>query len=274
MPNILGIAIALVVLTAVLSTVERLFPARSKRWRRAGMGTDIIFWFFTPVVTRPITYAAVVVAVLAVATLAGVRLDGEHIRAYLDRDTAIKQQPVGVQAIEALIMLDFIAYWMHRLFHGNSVLWPFHAVHHSSTEVDWLSSVRVHPVNDLVTRAAQAVPLVALGFNPTILAAAVPFFTFYAIFVHANVPWGYGRLRYVVASPAFHRWHHTSETEGLNKNFAGLLPLWDVAFGTFYMPARQPEQFGLSGYDVPSGFVGQIVQPLRRRTPARAVAGA
>jgi len=49
-----------------------------------------------------------------------------------------------------------------------------------------------------------------------------------------------GPLRAVLASPRFHRWHHTSAKEGRDKNFAGLLPLWDILFGTYYMPDLQP----------------------------------
>ena len=75
-----------------------------------------------------------------------------------------------------------------------------------------------------------------LGFSPAAVAAYIPFLTCYAVFLHANVSWGFGRLGWLVASPKFHRWHHTSEDEGLDKNFAGLLPLFDVAFGTYYMP--------------------------------------
>jgi sterol desaturase/sphingolipid hydroxylase (fatty acid hydroxylase superfamily) len=80
------------------------------------------------------------------------------------------------------------------------------------------------------------------------------------------VSWTYGPLRYVFASPAFHRWHHTSEEEGLDKNFAGLFPFIDVIFGTFYMPVeRQPQRFGILHNDVPEGLLGQLVYPFRGR---------
>lgn len=63
----------------------------------------------------------------------------------------------------------------------------------------------------------------------------------------------------MLASPAFHRSHHTSEEEGLDTNFAGLLPFIDLLFGTFYMPeGRQPERFGLAHEDVPHGLLGQL----------------
>jgi sterol desaturase/sphingolipid hydroxylase (fatty acid hydroxylase superfamily) len=159
---------------------------------------------------------------------------------------------------EVLLLGDLVGYWVHRLFHGRR-LWRFHAVHHGSKDLDWLSAVRLHPVNDVVSRVAQVIPVLLLGFPPMILAAYVPFLTFWAIFLHANVPWSFGPLRYVIASPAFHRWHHTSEEEGRDKNF-----------GTFYLPAgRQPRRFGLADEEVPEGLVAQLVYPFSRRRPPR-----
>jgi len=70
----------------------------------------------------------------------------------------------------------------------------------------------------------------------------------------------------VIASPTFHRWHHTSEREGLDKNFAGLLAFLDVIFGTFYLPkGQQPRCFGVEGEDVPPTLLGQLLYPFRRR---------
>ena len=63
-----------------------------------------------------------------------------------------------------------------------------------------------------------------------------PFNMFHSAFVHANLSWSLGPFRYVLATPIFHRWHHTSREEGGNTNFAGTFPLWDILFGTFRMP--------------------------------------
>jgi sterol desaturase/sphingolipid hydroxylase (fatty acid hydroxylase superfamily) len=162
--------------------------------------------------------------------------------------------PVWAQTVTVLVAGDFIGYWAHRWFHGPR-LWRFHAVHHSSEEVDWLSSVRLHPINDIGGRLLRAVPFAVLGFSPTVIAAYIPFLTFHALLLHANVKWTFGPLRYVISSPVFHRWHHSSELEAVGKNFSGLFPVWDVLFGTFYMPARQqPLTFGAPQAEVPEGF--------------------
>jgi hypothetical protein len=86
--------------------------------------------------------------------------------------------------------------------------------------------------------------------------------------VHANLNWTFGPLRYLLASPVFHRWHHTLEGEGLNKNFAPTFPFLDLIFGTFYMPpGKLPEQFGNGEPDFPEGFLGQLIYPLMKKKP-------
>ena len=72
-----------------------------------------------------------------------------------------------------------------------------------------------------------------------------------------------GPLHAVLASPRFHRWHHTSPKEGRDTNFAGLLPLWDILFGTYSMLASQPARFGIHDA-VSTDLLGQLIWPFRR----------
>ncbi len=271
-PTLAGTIFAFLLLGAILWPIERFFPSiRGQRLWRSGIKTDLAYWFFTPLVTKALTRGALVVAVVLLALAAGIRLDKEHIQAFLhDPSRRVQRQPAGLQVLEVLLLGDLLGYWTHRLFHGRR-LWPFHAVHHASKQLDWLSSVRLHPVNDAVSRLVSALPILLLGFSPLVLAGYVPFLTFYAILIHANVSWTFGPLRYVLASPGFHRWHHTSQEEGLDKNFAGLFPFIDLLFGTFYMPeGRRPERFGVLNEDVPEGLLGQLAYPFRRAAPPAA----
>jgi sterol desaturase/sphingolipid hydroxylase (fatty acid hydroxylase superfamily) len=117
-------------------------------------------------------------------------------------------------------------------------------------------------VNDLVSKFLQVSPLLLLGFNPFATLSAAPFFTLYAILLHADVDWDFGPLRGVLASPVFHRWHHSKDREAWDKNFAGLLPVWDRIFGTYYMPAgRIPENFGIPE-ELPRNLLGQLIHPF------------
>ena len=257
--------VSLLVLSAAFWLLERWQPSLpGQRRDRTQTLTDLAYWFFTPLVTRFVTRLSLGLVFLLVAVSQGITFE-DFRTAAATRRTWASSLPAAIQIPLVLLLADLLAYWTHRLFHGRT-LWPFHAIHHSSTTVDWLSSVRLHPVNDLVSRIAQVLPLYWLGFSGAVLAAFVPFLTLYALLLHANVSWTYGPLRYVIASPAFHRWHHTSEEEGLDKNFSGLFPFIDLAFGTFYMPAdRQPQRFGILDNDVPGGLLGQLVYPFRRR---------
>jgi sterol desaturase/sphingolipid hydroxylase (fatty acid hydroxylase superfamily) len=264
-PTLISLAVGLVVLSAVFWLIERWRPALPPQRRRAAdTRVDVAYWFFTPIVTRTATRLAVAIVFVVIAASQGLTLD-QLRTTFTTRQTWAASLPIWIQAPLILLLADLLAYWTHRLFHGRW-LWPFHAIHHSSIAVDWLSSVRLHPVNDAVARVVQVLPLYWLGFNAGALAAAVPVLTFYALLLHANLSWSYGPFRYVVASPVFHRWHHTSEAEGLDRNFAGLFPFIDVAFGTFYMPpGRLPQRFGITGDPVPDGLLAQLVYPFRRR---------
>lgn len=258
--TVIGVIIGFVALLIVFRLLEYLRPRdRRLALRRRGFFTDIAWFAFTPLVTKTVTRFGVAVALLPAALLIYGRFDPEMIRHGYG---PLSRLPLWLQALAILLIGDFIAYWMHRWFHGRR-LWNYHAVHHSSVDLDWLSAVRVHPVNDLLMKIASSLPLVMLGFAPLAVAAIVPVLTLMAIALHANLDWDYGPLRAVIASPRFHRWHHTDETAARDKNFAGLFPFWDILFGTYYMPKdKLPESFGTTT-PVPAGFVGQIVFPFR-----------
>lgn len=254
--------IAFAVLLAIYRTLELLRPpAKRLAILRAGFWTDAAYWLATPFLTRTLTRACVIAVIVPVALIVHGRVDGEVIKHGFG---PMSRLPLWLQAVAIVGLSDFISYWMHRLFHRPG-LWRFHAVHHSTVALDWLAAVRVHPVNDAAMRVAGTLPVVALGFAPIAVAGVVPVITFIAILLHANVDWDWGPFRRVVASPCFHRWHHSSEAEGRDRNFAGILPLWDILFGTYYMPkGRVPTAFG-TDTPVPPGLVGQLLFPFRHR---------
>jgi sterol desaturase/sphingolipid hydroxylase (fatty acid hydroxylase superfamily) len=260
-PTLWGLGIAFVILFVVFRAIE-LFRARERRLPvfRRGLLTDGAYWLFTPFVTKAITRICVIGVVIPFALIAYGKIDLDLIEHGFG---PVSRLPLWVQAVGILVIGDFVGYWMHRAFHGRR-LWHFHAIHHSSVDLDWLSAVRLHPVNDAVMRVAGTLPVLALGFAPVAVAGIVPVLTLMAILVHANVDWDWGPLRAVIASPRFHRWHHTDETQARDKNFAGLLPVWDIIFGTYYMPKeRRPTSFG-TATPVPKGLVGQMIFPFRK----------
>ena len=192
MDRVGNLFVALLLLSGFFWLVESLFaanPGQPGLLRRRGLKTDLVYWFVTPLVTKSISQIG-----LAIILILIYRQKPEGIRALLStRDTLLARQPLGLQALEMLVLGDFIGYWVHRWFHGRR-MWRFHAIHHCSQDLDWLSSVRLHPVNDWLSRWIQASVLVVLGFSPAAIAVYVPFLTFYAVFIHANVSWGFGKL--------------------------------------------------------------------------------
>ncbi|HXQ52045.1 MAG TPA: sterol desaturase family protein [Stellaceae bacterium] len=260
MGRIVGLVVAFAALSALFALLQRAASSKAALpLSRRGFGTDALYWLFTALVTRPATRATVLIAALLLIALTGHRLSAQDV---MHGHGPVALLPLWVQGAILLVAMDFVAYWSHRLFHGRA-LWRFHAIHHSSTDLDWLSATRLHPVNDVLTRLFQVAPFLALGAAPAALAGAAPILALYAIFIHADVGWDFGPLRYVIATPAFHRWHHALEDDGRDRNFAGLLPLWDLLFGTFDMPrGAAPARFGTAS-PVPQGMIGQMLYPFR-----------
>jgi lathosterol oxidase len=181
-----------------------------------------------------------------------------------DVQRAIASQPLVAQFVEILVLTDFVQYWVHRAFHQVPMLWRFHRIHHSADVMDWLAGSRLHLVDVAVTRGLTYVPIYVLGFAETALVAYVAFVSIQATFIHANVRFNFGVLRWVMATPQFHHWHHGADREAVDKNFAVHLPLLDRLFGTCYLPGdRWPSSYGLAGgRRVPTGYVRQFIDPF------------
>ncbi len=261
----------------VLTPAERFAPAHPQPlvWRK-GLPLDIIYWFATPLLTRCITAAALAGVFLLVvlgASAAGWGWSDGAPGNLMGGVGPLARQPWWVQALEILILSDFVDYWTHRVLHRGR-WWRIHAIHHSPEEMNWISSARVHPLNDLITRSCQVLPVVLLGFSPASVVAVVPLVSFYVMFLHSNVRWDFGPLRWVLVSPAYHRWHHTSDDEGIDKNFAGIFPIWDLLFGTAHFPRSVlPSRYGLVGYQMPESLATHMLYPFRTGSQTASVMG-
>ena len=232
--------------------------------------TDMHYWLMLP--SARMVSRGVAAVLLAVAAMIYGR---ELTPALFEGFGPVARQPHWLLAIEVLMMMDLTSYWSHRLFHTVPFLWRFHAIHHSATKITWSTAGRLHPINDILNYAFGMIPAFLLGFPIGILISVAPALAWYAIAAHTDWNPSYGPLRRVFASPKFHRWHHTHSHEGGNKNFANLFSLWDLVFGSYYLPeGRTPEVFGLDGGRMPENFWTQLAapfrnQPLLRDDPAR-----
>jgi lathosterol oxidase len=187
---------------------------------------------------------------------------------------SVGAQPAVLQFIEIVVLADLATYSIHRLFHAVPFLWKFHAVHHSSQSMDWLAGSRLHLVDVVVTRAFAFAPLYAFGFATGPVYAYLVFVSFLAVFVHANVRWNFGPLKWIVGTPQYHHWHHSAQPEAIDKNFAVVLPAIDRVFGTLHLPGNHwPASYGIEGNPVPENFGAQLIWPFdaeaRRRGGSR-----
>jgi sterol desaturase/sphingolipid hydroxylase (fatty acid hydroxylase superfamily) len=257
LPSAIGFAIVFSALS--LFSSQACNPGRTW-WRNPGLFTDICYMVIIPFVAP---YLRMSLMVVGAGVLGGV-MTPQEITDYFERGRGpLAGLPFWGQVAIYIVLSDFLLYWAHRVFHGAQ-LWRFHAIHHSAEEVDWTVAYRFHPVNLWLGPFLVAAIMMFLGISPAVLLFLVPFNTTVAVFVHANINWTLGPLKYVVATPVFHRWHHTLPAEGGNTNFGSVFSVWDVLFGTFYMPGTQlPSRYGVDEINYPRGFLGQFIHPFR-----------
>jgi lathosterol oxidase len=246
----------LALLALIFAPLERLWPLRSQSVFRTGWTTDGVYFLVSHLLVQGMTLLTLLPATVIFAWAVNPWLQ-EFVRTL----------PFLVQCLACAVLADLVQYTVHRLFHQVRRLWPFHAVHHSSRNMDWLAGSRLHLADVLVTRGLSFVPLFVLGFEPGPLYTYLVFVSLHAVFIHANVAWRFPRwVEEVLVTPRYHHWHHALEAEARDRNFAVHFPWIDRLFGTWHAPTgRWPAAYGLADELVPEGYVAQLIHPLRYR---------
>ena len=168
------------------------------------------------------------------------------------------------QLVLAALVAELGQYWMHRLGHVTW-LWRFHASHHSSSRMNWLTGFRAHPLNIAYHHFAGVFILMLIGINEAVLFTYLALSGVLNIFQHANVRFKHGVLNYVFSTNELHRWHHSTQPREANANYGSLLIVWDLVFGSYYNKRYQsPANLGLfSGTNYPvSSYWRQLIAPL------------
>ncbi len=253
--DVARLSVWLVVLTALFVPLERLFARAPAPVLRREIGIDLGYYFLNSLVPA----ALIALPMALVATLVQrVLPPGFH--------AAVHGLPLWVSIPLGLVVADIGSYWGHRLMHASPLLWRFHAVHHSAEHMDFLVNTRAHPVDLVVTRLSGLVPLYILGLGSagpagSLLPVVITLIgTFAGFFIHANLRWRLGPLEALVATPAFHHWHH-SRTDHIDRNFAATFPWLDRIFGTHYLPGHFPDAYGTVEPQPPT-LAGQLLAPL------------
>ena len=173
------------------------------------------------------------------------------------------EAPVVVRFAIAAVIAEFGYYWAHRLGHRTR-LWRAHAVHHSPQRLYGLNFLREHPIALLPIYIGLFVPLMAVGCDVHTLTLIVIFTMLHGLFQHCNLDLRLGPLNWIFSSPIVHRWHHSSEREEAQTNYGANLLLWDIVFGTRFLPRNvDVPQIGIEELEgFPATFLGQMKVPF------------
>jgi sterol desaturase/sphingolipid hydroxylase (fatty acid hydroxylase superfamily) len=147
--------------------------------------------------------------------------------------------------VVALLADDFIYYWYHRTHHEVRVLWASHVPHHSSQRYNLSTALRQSWTP--FTALPFALPLPLLGFDPALIVTVHSLNLLYQFWIHTETIGRLGPLEWVLNTPSHHRVHHASNARYIDRNYGGILIVWDRLFGTFEPEAdEEPVVYGLT----------------------------
>jgi sterol desaturase/sphingolipid hydroxylase (fatty acid hydroxylase superfamily) len=253
----------MLLMTLIYSPFEVLWPAYPKQsvFRNEWL-TDVVYFLSTHLPIQITSFLILLPATQLTALLG--------VPSLLNATGSL---PWLVQFLLAVLVADVAEYLIHRAFHAVPFLWRFHAIHHSSKALDWLAGSRSHIVDDVVVRGFILIPMM-FAFSHNIIVAYLFFVTLHATWTHSNFNPTIKWLEPYLIFPRFHHWHHTSQKEAIDKNFAIHFPWIDKIFGTYHYPEdKWPETYGLDNEKIPAGFWKQTFYPFNRQkaglAPAR-----
>lgn len=171
--------------------------------------------------------------------------------------------PVPLQMLLMMVLADGLRYWLHRWAHEWEPLWRFHAVHHSPHKLYWLNVARFHPIDKGLQVFLDTLPFLFLGVKEEVLGLYIACYAINGFFQHCNIDMRLGILNYLVSGPELHRWHHSMLKTESNHNYGNNLIIWDLVFGTWYLPKeRDVQELGLVNREYPTVFLKQMTVPF------------
>jgi sterol desaturase/sphingolipid hydroxylase (fatty acid hydroxylase superfamily) len=182
------------------------------------------------------------------------------------------ESPVWFQIVLVIVLGDGLEYWTHRLSHSVPAIWPLHAIHHSPVRLSTVKAGRHHVLYFWLRGAIAWLPLMVLGAPAQIILWQVVALGTTGILSHANVDFRLPRwVHRVLVTPHYHRIHHSIDTRQGNSNFAVVMPIWDILFGTFVDPTKTPTpDVGMKDDPIPRSFWRELLVPFTWRRLVRA----
>jgi sterol desaturase/sphingolipid hydroxylase (fatty acid hydroxylase superfamily) len=245
----------ILVSAVIFIPIELFLPKKTDQTKfHAEWRTDLFYFVVSHLL---IQVTGTLVQLPAVLMFKNVGMDSIH--------AFIQSIPFLPQLFLALFVSDLFQYTAHYIFHKVPYLWRFHSVHHSTVNIDWLAGSRTHFVDLVFVRALTFLPLYFFGFDQTVFSVYIVIVAIQSVMAHANTRINFGWLKYVIVTPQYHHWHHSSDPRAYDKNFAIHFPFIDMIFGTYYpMKDTWPEGTGLGETKFPKGFARQFVFPFMK----------
>ncbi len=254
----------LLLLSLIFLPLERLFAVRPRKFFRKSLTQDLSYYFINGLVPGLLLATPLALVALAAHAIVPWRLQ-----------VAVAAWPLWQRVLMGFVVGEVGFYWGHRWTHEIPFLWRFHSIHHGAEEIYFLISARAHPLDNVFMRLCGLIPACLLGVasplgpDGTLVPALIVLTaTIWGFFIHSNFRVRLGPLEWLIATPAFHHWHHTL-SDHKDHNYASMLPIMDWLFGTFYLPAKWPTAYGTDS-PIPLSLTGQMLEPLTPRPAAPA----
>jgi len=149
--------------------------------------------------------------------------------------------------VAGFILVEFAYYWFHRLSHTIRWMWASHIVHHSTEQLTFLSAIRLGWTNLISAGWVVYLPVILAGFDARLVLAILAFDLRFQFFLHTEAPVRLGPLEWVLNTPTHHQLHHACNAPYLDKNYGGVLIIFDRMFGTFAAARpEEPMRYGLA----------------------------
>lgn len=207
------------------------------RWKKAGRD-DVVGY------ERNDTLASLAMGIGSVFIVGAINLCTFLLASFLWKHRFLDLGEGVVGWAAALLGWDFAFYWRHRLEHENRLLWACHVNHHSSRHYNLSTALRQPwtPFPEVLFYA----PLALVGVRPWMILVSGGLNLVYQYWIHTEAIRRLPRwYEAVLNTPSHHRVHHASNVEYLDRNYGGVLILWDRLFGTF-TPETTPVVYGLT----------------------------
>jgi sterol desaturase/sphingolipid hydroxylase (fatty acid hydroxylase superfamily) len=180
--------------------------------------------------------------------------------------------PLVVQVLLIMVLGDGLEYWLHRLSHSVPALWAVHAIHHMPVRLNMLKAGRHHVFYFLLRGLIVWLPLLLIGTPPQRIVWQIIAVLITGNIDHANIDFRIPTFMHrLLATPQFHRIHHSADSRQGNSNYGVMLPIWDVLFGTHTDPVRvEAREMGIEGDPIRHAFMTEPTSPfvLKRWKPS------